>query len=508
MRKLFKIITSRLVWSALLILFEFCIMAYLVFYASYVLGYYIYFYLLSAVVTIFVLTRKENPSYKAVWLALASLFPTLGGVLYLIFGNKKIGHRAEKRLKDYVNSHLTLSKDTKEMREAISMMESDEDKRMASYIYNMTGLPAYTNTEATYFPTGEEFFRDLYGELDKAERYIFLEYFIIGQGEIWDKTLEILKRKVNEGVDVRLLYDDMGSINAVPLGYDRYLRQFGIKAYAFNPVKIHLNPRLNFRDHRKILSIDGEVCYTGGLNLSDEYANRTIRFGYWKDNAIKIRGDACFSLTRLFLESWLTITKEKGVDLEQYRPHGMVKNDGLVQVFGANPFFPVPMGENAYLNIINSAKRYIWITTPYLIPDDKLLDALCMAAESGIDVRIVTPNYPDKPQVHEVTRSNYDDLIESGVKIYEFTPGFVHSKMFLSDDERAIVGTTNLDYRSFFLHFELSVAFYGSSILESVKKDFISIFDISREMKIGEDRNISLVRKAFRYFYKLFSPAL
>lgn len=507
MRKLFKIVTSRLIWSALLILIEFFLMVYLVFWAAYARGYYIYFYLLSILVTVFVLTRKESPSYKVVWIALASVFPTLGGVLYLLFGNKKIGQRAERRLEDYINSHLTLSKDVREMEDSRKKLSSDVDVRMANYIYNMTGLPAYDNTEAYYFATGEEFFSDVFSEMEKAKKYIFIEYFIIGLGEVWSKTLELLKRKAKEGVDVRLMYDDMGSINSVPIHYEKTLRSYGIKAVVFNPVKPHMNPRLNFRDHRKILSIDGEVCYTGGLNLADEYANRQIRFGYWKDNAIKLKGEACFSLTRLFLETWCSLNKEK-VDFEFYRPERIASSDGIVQIFGTSPFFPVPMGENAYLNIINSAKRYVWITTPYLIPDDKLSDALCMASESGIDVRIVTPNYPDKKQVHEVTRSNYELLLRSGVRIFEFTPGFVHSKMFISDDERAIVGTTNLDYRSFFLHFELSVAFYGSSIIKDVKSDFNKIFDLSKEMESGAADKISPIRKVFRYFYKLFSPAL
>ncbi len=508
MRKLIKILTSRLFWVAILIVIEFFLMVYLVFWAAYDQGYYTYFYLLSIAVTMFVLTRKENAAYKVVWIALSSVFPILGGVLYLIFGNKKIGHHAEKRLKEYINGHLALEKDEKEMEEAQNLLTSDDDKRLASYIYNKTGLPAYNDTEATYFPTGEEFFPDVFSELKKARKYIFMEYFIIGLGEVWDRTLEILKEKVKEGVDVRIVYDDLGSINAVPIHYDRTLaRLYGIKARAFNPVKMHMNPRLNFRDHRKILSIDGEVCYTGGLNFADEYANRTIRFGYWKDNAIKIKGSACFSLTRLFLETWYTLTKELE-DLELYRPRKKAQSDGIVQIFGTSPFFTDPMGENAYIQIINSAKRYVWITTPYLIPDDKLIDALRMAAGSGIDVRIITPNYPDKPQVHEVTRSNYEYLIDSGVKIYEFTPGFVHSKMFLSDDERAIVGTTNLDYRSFYLHFELSVAFFNSSIISDVKKDFEKIFDLSKQIEKGESARINPVRKLFRYFYKLFSPAL
>ena len=505
MRKLFKIVTSRLIWSALLILIEFFLMVYLVFWAAYARGYYIYFYLLSILVTVFVLTRKESPSYKVVWIALASVFPTLGGVLYLLFGNKKIGQRAERRLEDYINSHLTLSKDVREMEDSRKKLSSDVDVRMANYIYNMTGLPAYDNTEAYYFATGEEFFSDVFSEMEKAKKYIFIEYFIIGLGEVWSKTLELLKRKAKEGVDVRLMYDDMGSINSVPIHYEKTLRNYGIKAVVFNPVKPHMNPRLNFRDHRKILSIDGEVCYTGGLNLADEYANRQIRFGYWKDNAVKFRGAAVWNFTYLFLEMWAVLWGGDD-DLKAYVPTVSAEHDGFVQPFGDNPLDDVSTAEDVYVQMISSAKRYVWITTPYLIPDDQMIGALTIAAAAGVDVRIITPRHPDKKTIFEVSRSNYAALIKAGVKIYEYIPGFIHAKTFIADDAAAVVGTTNIDYRSFYLHFEISVLFLYSSVVKAVKDDFEKTLLQSEEMT-PEMVRAKGFQRIVRGFLRLFSPA-
>lgn len=507
MRKLVRVLTSRLFLSALLFAAEFSVMIYLVFWAAYSKGYYIYFTLLSAVVVLLVMTRNEKPAYKMVWMLLASLFPSFGGVLYLLYGNKKIGRLSEKKIKAYrIDSHV---KDVigEIEDDAIELIRDDDSKKLSRYIYNSTGAPAFGATGSVYFADGNDFFLDLLDELEKAEHFIFIEYFIIGEGEYWNRILEILRRKAAAGVDVRVMYDDMGSINSIPIYYYRTLRSYGIKAFCFNPVRLHLNPRLNFRDHRKIFSIDGNVCYTGGLNLADEYFNSEIRFGYWKDNAIKLTGSAVFTLTAMFLELWDAVSGQKD-DPFEYLPSIEVEDDGLVQPFGFNPFVNDAVGENAYLTMIGSAKRYVWITTPYLIPDDGMLEALRLAAISGVDVRIITPHIPDKKQVHEVSRSNYDVLISSGVKIYEFTPGFVHSKMFLSDDDKAIVGTTNLDFRSFFLHFELSVAFYQAGICEEVKKDFLHLFELSCVMNEQKKVRIGFIRRAFRYFYKLFSPAL
>ncbi len=507
MRKLFKLVTSRLFWSSILFIFEFSLMVYLVVWAAYSKGYYFYFYFLSAFVVLLVMSRNENPSYKMVWIALSSLFPTVGGVLYLLFGNKKIGRLAQKKVRSYKIDTETISLDEQEMAKALQNLKDGGDARLCSYIYNMSHMPACGGTGAKYFSSGEEFFKALIPDLNKAEKFIFIEYFVIGLGSCWNTILEILKEKASNGVEVRVIYDDMGSVNVLPINYYRLLESWGIHAICFNPMRLHVNPRLNFRDHRKILCIDGDVCYTGGLNLSDEYMNDEIRFGYWKDNAIRLEGTAVFNFTRMFVYIWDALTQKKD-ELEKMQPRPLPVGDGLIQPFGSNPLLDEPLGENAYLQLISNAKRYVWITTPYLIPDDAMKAALKLAAQSGIDIRIITPYHPDKKQVHEVTRSNYDELMRAGVKIYEFLPGFVHSKMFVSDDRIAIVGTTNLDYRSFFLHFELSVVFYGSSLIEDVKQDYLKIEDLSRLQIVGGASRINPIRKCFRYFYKLFSPAL
>lgn len=507
MRKLFKLLTSRLFWSSILFIFEFSLMVYLVVWAAYSKGYYFYFYFLSAIVVLLVMSRNENPSYKMVWIALSSLFPTVGGVLYLLFGNKKIGRLAQKKVRSYKTDPEMTESDAALMDCCLKKISDKGDARLASYIYNMSHMPVCDGTRARYFATGEEFFKALIPDLKRAEKFIFIEYFVVGIGSCWNTILEILKEKASAGVDVRVVYDDMGSVNVLPMKYDRMLESWNIHAVCFNPLKLHVNPRLNFRDHRKILCIDGNVCYTGGLNLSDEYMNNEIRFGYWKDNAIRLEGRAVFNFTRMFVQIWDAVTK-KYDDLSTMLPIPAGEGDGLIQPFGSNPLLDEPLGENAYLQLINNAKKYVWITTPYLIPDDAMKGALKLAAQGGIDIRIITPYHPDKKQVHEVTRSNYEELIGAGVKIYEFLPGFVHSKMFVSDDRIAIVGTTNLDYRSFFLHFELSVVFYGSSLIGDVKNDYLKIEDLSRLQTPGCASHINPVRKCFRYFYKLFSPAL
>ena len=305
---------------------------------------------------------------------------------------------------------------------------------------------------------------------------------------------------------VAVIYDDMGSINVLPAGYDRVLRQKGIKAVAFNRVRMHINPRLNFRDHRKIFDIDGNICYTGGLNLADEYANDEVRFGYWKDNAVKFRGAAVWNFTFLFLEMWMGVWGADD-DLGRFLPTVHAQSDGFVQPFGDNPLDDYSTAEDVYIQMINNARRYVWITTPYLVPDDQMAGALEIAAASGVDVRIITPRHPDKKTVFEVSRSNYEPLMKAGVKIYEYIPGFMHSKTFIADDETAVVGTTNIDYRSFYLHFELSVLFVRSSVVAAVKEDFLKTFGLSEKMTAEMVRARGPVHRAVRYFLRLFSPA-
>lgn len=281
----------------------------------------------------------------------------------------------------------------------------------------------------------------------------------------------------------------------------------GFQAYAFNPIAMHMNPRLNYRDHRKIFNIDGNVCFTGGLNLADEYANDIIRFGYWKDNAVRITGPAVWNLTLMFLSVWKGISKSEE-DFELFRPQLAMPSDGLVLPFADSPFDDTAIARNVYIQAVNNAQRYVWIVTPYLIPDSEMTTALMIAAGSGVDVRIVTPRYPDKKTVHEVSRSVYRKLVQSGVKVYEFLPGFIHSKTLVSDDRIALVGTANLDYRSFYLHFELSVLFMGGSIIEEVKRDTLYAIDRGEEQSEEKLARVSLVRRLIRTFFGFFAPAL
>ncbi len=484
---------------------QFGLLLYVVLWASYAKGFYLAFSLLSVLMLFVVFTRPEKPAYKMVWMFLIGILPVFGGVLYLMMANKKLGYFSRKKTRKFLKA-LPDESAFPETAEAGISEKAPEYSHISTYIRNKTGLPAWGNTECEYFYYSEEFFHDVLREIKNAKRFIFIEYFIIGEGKWWNRILEELLKKVSEGVDVRVIYDDMGSINSIPAHYDATLRSKGIKAVAFNPVKLHINPRLNFRDHRKIFDIDGNLCYTGGLNLADEYANDEIRFGYWKDNAVKIRGEAVWNFTYMFLEMWNGVWGEEE-NLERYLPSVSCQEDGFVQPFGDNPFDDSSTAEDVYIQMIANAKRYVWITTPYLVPDDQMMGALKIAAASGVDVRIITPHYPDKKTVFEVSRSNYIPLIDAGVKIFEYMPGFMHSKTFIADDEAAVVGTTNIDYRSFYLHYELSVLFVRSSIVKAVKEDFLKTFAVSEEMTKSMVTVRNPVRRFIRYFLRLFSPA-
>ncbi len=505
LRKLLNLFTKRLFWFAISMVMQIGLLLYIVLWASYEKGLYIAFTALSMIMLLLVFTRSEKPAYKMVWMFLIGILPIFGGVLYLLMANKKLGYFSRRKMNRFLRS-LPEKRDFPANASLMQPGDVPEYSHISGYIRNMTGLPAWGSTECAYFYYSEEFFLDVISEIRKAERFIFIEYFIIGEGRWWSRILEELEAKVKQGVDVRLIYDDMGSINSIPNRYDRKLREKGIKAVAFNRVKLHMNPRLNFRDHRKIFDIDGNVCYTGGLNLADEYANDDIRFGYWKDNAVKMRGAAVWNFTFLFLEMWAGVWGGED-DLSSYVPTIAASADGFVQPFGDGPMDDDCITEDVYVQMIANAKRYVWITTPYLVPDDQMMGALRIAAASGVDVRIILPHTPDKNTVYQVSLSNCIPLMRSGVKIYEYMPGFIHSKTFIADDDLAIVGTTNIDYRSFYLHFELSVLFMRSSVVEAVKDDFIRTFELSEAMTVEKASVHGPLKRFFRFFLRLFSPA-
>jgi len=470
-----------------------------------------FFIFISFGVSLWVLFNKHEPEYALSWIMIIMLAPVYGAIFYLIFGKKNLNYVGRKRAEKYVNVYSKYSSRFPHTMKDRSLALKHIDKDfycMSEYIARSSYSPVWAHTIADYYPLGDDFFPAFKKELRKAKKFIFLEYFTIGKGEMWDGILEILKAKQQQGVEIRILYDDFGSLGRVDGSYDKMLRGMGFKAKAFNPVKPHVNVRMNYRDHRKICVIDGNIGFTGGINLADEYINRSVRFGQWKDSAVLIKGDGVWNLTTCFLSMWALSTGENDT-LKQYRPTlTSVSNDGFVQPYSDNPLDDVALAENAYTQVINRATEYVWITTPYLVLDHEITSALCLAAQSGVDVRIMLPGIPDKHIVYEVSKSNYKELILNGVQIYEYVPGFLHSKMFVSDDKVSIIGTINMDYRSFYLHFECGVAFYGSSVIKKVKLDMEDIIMQSNQITEADVRNVSLIRRACRGLLKILSPLM
>lgn len=510
MKKVLKFLCSRVVIVTLAILVQFCFLLFIVLkLSSYGLYAYVSLQLVSLVVVLWIVTKRDNPSYKIAWIIAILIFPIFGGIFYLVFGNKTMDKKQAQRIRDYAYKQVeesrlaagadiddTLGKDAPHL------------KRQSDYIRNAGLYPIWKNTQVEYFPLGEDFWEALLRELRKAEKFIFMEYFIIQEGKMWNAVLDIMKEKAAAGVDVRLMYDDLGTIQTLPPHYYRQMEEAGIKCAVFNPFRPRLNSMFNYRDHRKITVIDGDVGFCGGLNLADEYINAYERYGHWKDTAVMLRGDGTWNLTMMFLQLW-SYRDGKNADYHEYQPSGRrYGDDGYVQPYGDSPIDEVNVAESIYLQMINCAKKYVYITTPYLILDNEMTTALIIAAQSGVDVRIITPHIPDKWYVHAVTRSSYRQLIEAGVRIYEYTPGFIHAKMFVADDEVGVVGTANMDYRSFYLHFECGVAFFRCSVIQTVKQDILKTMEISQEIHPNPEERIPLLRRLGRAILKAFAPLM
>ena len=468
--------------------------------------------LLSVLAVVFLFDNDTmNPSYKIIWLLLMVVFPVTGGLFYVFFGNRRLPRKSAEaihRVEEAANNALVPQPEA--FLGLSETFDNDYDAH-AIYLQNATKSPVCGNTECTYFSEGEHFWEAFCDELKKAEKFIFLEFFIIDEGYVWDTVLEILRNKVAEGVNVKLLYDDLGCIFTLEENFPEQMRSLGIECYAFNPVRLSTNISsylmLNHRDHRKICIIDGNVGFNGGVNLADEYINKKVRFGHWKDTAYMIKGPAVFNLTATFSKCWQIASREV-FDYETCRPTVSYPFDGFVQPFDDTPLDDQPVSQFAYLNVINRAEKYVYITTPYLIIDSDTFTALSLAAKSGIDIRIVTPAIPDKWYAFWVTQSYYKGLLNAGVRIFEYTPGFMHAKMYLSDDDLAIVGSANMDYRSLFLHFESCATFYGGQFVKDVKKDFMGIFEVSKEITIEEVNKTPLPKRLIQLVFRLFAPMM
>ncbi len=530
MQKLFKFLTSRVVLVALAILVQLTWLSLSVWTIS---QYHrlasLCLILASWVLSVHIAGKPGNSSFKLSWIILILAVPFVGIILYLFFGRQRLFASAEQR-HEQIFSELrkTLVQDTQAEKEIAA--KSPAVARQVAYIRGKAGYPVYKRTDTHFLPSGEDYFPALLAELEQAKRFIFLEYFIIEHGYVWDTILDILKRKAASGVEVRVLYDDVGCIQRLSMRYPEELESFGIHCHKFNPFVPVISAIMNHRDHRKIVVIDGYVGFTGGINLADEYMNRVMRFGRWKDTGVLLKGEAVWNLTVMFLQMWNTVRLSEE-DFEKYRPPADAAIDGLpvetaddgqesgarkkekelrragyVQPFCDNPMDMETVGENVYLNMIYHATRYVYIATPYLLIDNEMMTALTLAAKSGVDVRIMMPHVPDKKLIFLLSRSYYGQLLEAGVRIYEYLPGFLHSKTFLADDELAVIGTINLDYRSLYLHFECGTFLYQAAAVGELKKDYLETMAECSEIDLAFCRSFPFYIRALQRFMRLFAP--
>ncbi len=484
MRKFLQRALNRVVITALLVLMQ---VGFFLVVISRWGSYYLWFSFALRFITIwaviYIIWKPSNPAVKLAWVVPILVFPLFGGVLYLFFGHVIV----PRKLRDSMErTDILVRKSLLQENRILDELKKEDlaAANQSAYIYKYAATPVWDQTASAYFADGRPWWESLLKDLEKAERFIFLEFFIIKEGKMWNAVLDILERKAAAGVEVRLIYDDIGCAFLLPKKYDRIIEKKGIKCVAFNRLVPFLSLVLNNRDHRKIVVIDGRVAYTGGINLSDEYVNFEHPYGdHWKDTGIRIEGNAVSNFTVMFLQMW-NMSRYTEEDYNRYEfSHGeLPEAEGFVQPYMDTPFDDETLGENVYLNMIGSAKRYVWIYTPYLVTDNEMITALKLAAKRGVDVRIVTPGVPDKKFVYWLTQSNYQNLIGAGVRIFQYKPGFIHAKCVLSDDESATVGTINFDYRSFYHHFECGVNLYRAQAVKELKEDMENTFALCEEI--------------------------
>ena len=471
-----------------------------------------YFYGLSSLFTVamvlYLLNSGMDPSAKITWLIVVMTFP-LFGVLLFWYTQSDIGHRVlMKRQAQMISQTKNSIPQPEGVMERLSE-EAPGAAALAHYLQRSGCYPVYDNTAVTYFPQGEDKWDELLRQLDQAKHFIFLEYFIVDEGVMWGKVLEILARKAAEGVEVRMMYDGTCEFFILPHDYPKRLEALGVHCKMFSPVTPFLSTHYNYRDHRKILLIDGHTAFTGGVNLADEYINRVERFGHWKDTAIMLKGDAVKSFTLMFLQMWNLDAKHpdfgRFLSYPTYPPENA---SGYIIPYGDCPLDSDKVGERVYMDILNRAKHYVHIMTPYLILDSELESAVKFAAERGVDVSIILPGIPDKSVPYAIAWTHYASLLDSGVKIYEYTPGFVHAKVFVSDDTVAVVGTINLDYRSLYHHFECAAYLCGSACIPQIERDFQETREKCRAVTPQSVRKEKLSRKIKGILLKVIGPLL
>ena len=507
---IFSIIFSRVfILVALVLLQLFVFAATITFLQEYATYIYVFFLLLGVVIIVYIINSKSNTDVKLTWILLILATPIIGSAFYAYVKMQPGTSVLEKRL-------ATLNKEIKPY--MLQDKQTWEDIRVSkpananlvAYLNNKLSYPVHRNTTVKYFASGEEKFAELKTQLRNAKEYIFLEYFIIEKGVMWGEILDILKEKVWQGVDVRVMYDGMCSIKSVPYHYDKEIRRSGIKCKQFNPIRPVLSSVQNNRDHRKICIIDGKVAFTGGVNLADEYINQKERFGHWKDAAVMIEGEAVQSFTMMFLQMW-NVSEKREENYERYltpKLPTMKLEQGYVLPYADGPYDKQNVGEQVYLHILNHAKKYVHIMTPYLIVDDDMLSTLEYVAECGVEVVIIMPHVPDKWYAFAVAKTYYQRLMNAGVKLYEYTPGFVHAKVFVSDNDTATVGTINLDYRSFYHHFECGVWIYNNPAVWDIERDFQNTLKKCQRVTKEDLRKRSAFQKLAGRILRLIAPLM
>ena len=458
----------------------------------------------SVLIVLTIIKNSKRLSSDLIWIIVIMLFPLIGTLLFIILNksknNSKILKNINKNIKDGQKYLIQDENIEKEIQE--------QNLGQLRYISEFAGFPVTKNNEVRYYSLGDDVFPVMLEELKKAEKFIFMEYFIINKGQMWQQILDILKEKVKQGVDVRVMYDDMGSIAMLPESFPKELEKDGIKCILFNKLSPFSGIIMNNRDHRKMTIIDGHTVFSGGINISDEYINVNSKYGHWKDNGIMIKGEAVWNFTVMFLEIWNAFRNEdKDYAKYKYEFKKKYSENGFVVPYGESPLDDEITGEDVYLNIINQAKRYIYIYTPYLIIDTDVINSLVLAARRGVDVRIVVPGIPDKKLVYDVTQSYFNALIKGGVKIYTYTPGFVHSKVFISDDEVATVGTINMDYRSLYLHFECGIYMKDTNVIQDVKQDIMNAIKKSHKVTLKESK-CGIIKGMWQAILRIFAPLM
>ncbi len=505
----FRLLMSKYGFSIAIILIELVLVFGIILYMSQIapIIWVTLVFLISVATVIAIVNRSMSPESKVTWL-IVTFVPVFGPLLYLMFGERRLSKKELKQLQE-LNSIAFHENNGRQLH--LQLQETDKPAYgiINALLHMDSNAEVYDQTDSQFFASGEEMWQQMLEDLKRAEKFIFLEYYIVEEGLMWDSILEVLEEKAAQGVEVKMLYDDIGCMVTLPGDYTVHLRSKGIDAHKFNKVIPRMTVAYNNRDHRKILVIDGQISYTGGINLADEYINRIERFGHWKDSGIRIDGPATQAFTRLFLMNWY-INRGEISDFDQYHLENQTRSgNGLCIPYGSGPkpIYQMKVGKIVYQNLINQAEDFVYITTPYLIIDYDLTEDIKNAAMRGVDVRIVTPHIPDKKLIQLVTRGAYPDLLSAGVRIFEYTPGFIHSKQMIVDDRFAAVGTINLDYRSLVHHYENAVLLYKIESIADIRKDFEGIFEQSQEI-FSDTINPTWYQMMIKEVTQLFAPML